>query len=126
MRNPHRRALAGIATLATAALALTPAATHAEPSTAATAAQQDQAPLVGSASADRFIVVMDEQVTQADVKAAKTDARGDGATVEHTYKTVVDGFVADLTPAALDALRGNPDVARPSAATSSVAPPPTW
>lgn len=130
MRNPHRRALAGIATLATAALALTPAATHAEPSTPATAGQQDQAPLVGSASADRFIVVMDEQVTQADVKAAKTDARGDGATVEHTYKTVVDGFVADLTPAALDALRDNPDVAyieadKPVTATATQSPV-TW
>lgn len=128
MRNPHRRLLAGIATLATAGLVLVPTAGNAEP--AAPAAATSDAPLIGSSTAERFIVVMDEAGSKADLRAAKADARTDGAVVEHTYQSVVDGFVADLTPESLDALRANPDVAyieadQPVTATATQSPV-TW
>lgn len=128
MRNPHRRLLAGIATLATAGLVLVPTAGNAEP--AAPAAAKSEAPLIGSSTAERFIVVMDEAGSKADLRAAKADARTDGAVVEHTYQSVVDGFVADLTPESLDALRANPDVAyieadQPVTATATQSPV-TW
>lgn len=128
MRNPHRRLLAGIATLATAGLVLVPTAGNAEPATPAAATSD--APLIGSSTAERFIVVMDEAGSKADLRAAKADARTDGAVVEHTYQSVVDGFVADLTPESLDALRANPDVAyieadQPVTATATQSPV-TW
>ena len=118
MHHAHNRLGAGVvASLAGAALALTPAVTHAadkpQPQQAPSAAASDdgRAPLLGTSADDRYIVVLDKDATKGNLRAAKSDVRADGAKVTHTYTTVLDGFAAKLPPQALKGLRNNPNVA---------------
>ncbi|UUZ58480.1 S8 family peptidase [Nocardioides sp. B-3] len=67
--------------------------------------------MVGTASDGRYIVVLDKDAGAANLTAAKSDARADGARVTHTYTSVLDGFAAKLSPRALRGLRNNPNVA---------------
>lgn len=118
MNHVQSRLGAGLAaSLAGAALALAPAATHAAgqdgPQQAPLASVDDdgQAPLLGTSADDRYIVVLDKEAPAKSLRGAKSDARADGATVTHTYTSVLDGFAARLNDRALDALRNNPHVA---------------
>lgn len=116
--NPvHPRLAAGLAAgLAGATLALTPTVTHAAEDTpqeapAASVADDGKAPVIGAAVDDRYIVVLDKGASGKSLRAAKADVRADGATVTHTYTSVLDGFAAKLNSRALTALRNNPHVA---------------
>ena len=120
--NPvHPRLAAGLAvTLAGATLALTPttsqAATHAaeekpQEAPAASVADDGKAPVIGTSADDRYIVVLDKEAPGKSLRAAKAEVRADGATVTHSYSTVLDGFAAELNDKALAALRNNPNVA---------------
>ena len=116
--NPvHPRLAAGLAvSLAGATLALTPTVTHAAEDTppeapAASATDDGKAPVIGASVDDRYIVVLDKGAPGKSLRAAKADVRADGATVTHTYTSVLDGFAAKLNSRALAALRNNPHVA---------------
>ena len=118
MNHVHPRLGAGlVASLAGAALALAPATTHAvdrvEPHEAppASAGDDGRAPLLGTSAEGRYIVVLDKGAPAASLRNAKADARADGASVTHTYTSVLDGFAAKLNDRALAALRDNPHVA---------------
>ena len=121
MNHVHPRLGAGlVATLAGAALALTPAATQAadtsgtaRPTQAPAAADPDagKAPLLGTSADDRYIVVFDKDSSSRSMRTARTDARSVGAKVTHTYTSVIDGFAGKLSDKALAALRKNPNVA---------------
>jgi subtilisin family serine protease len=80
--------------------------------------QQGLAPLVLAAEADavpgRYIVVFKPSRTlaAAGVRAKALQARDTlGATVLYLYNDALSGYAAQLTPAALQTLRGDPDVA---------------
>ena len=120
--NPvHPRLAAGLAvSLAGATLALTPTAsqavTHAaeekpQETPAASVADDGLAPVRGTSADDRYIVVLDKEAPGKSLRSAKAEVRADGATVTHTYSTVLDGFAAELNDKALAALRKNPNVA---------------
>ena len=120
--NPvHPRLAAGLAvSLAGATLALTPTAsqavTHAaeekpQEAPAASVADDGLAPVRGTSADDRYIVVLDKEAPGKSLRSAKAEVRADGATVTHTYSTVLDGFAAELNDKALAALRKNPNVA---------------
>ncbi|HEU0012065.1 MAG TPA: S8 family peptidase, partial [Longimicrobium sp.] len=66
----------------------------------------------GTAVPGRYIVVLhgdDESPVGAEVAAQVTASHG--ARVHHTYRSVLNGFAATLTPEAVHALRRNPHVA---------------
>src|SRR5690606_10518535 len=69
------------------------------------------APLLGTASNDRYIVVYDKDVAPTRVKKARKQARADGAKVTTTFTTVLDGFAGKLSDEALANLRKDPRVA---------------
>ncbi|HEX6940485.1 MAG TPA: S8 family peptidase [Longimicrobiales bacterium] len=78
-------------------------------------APAELAPLVSVAAADRaipdrYIVVFDGGVADAPGLARALVAAG-GGVVHHTYRHALKGFAATLPPAALDAIRRNPNVA---------------
>ena len=75
------------------------------------APEANRAPVHGTAQDDRYIVVFDKGSTHRQVRSARSDARGNGATIHATYRTVIDGFAATLPPRALRGLRNNPHVA---------------
>lgn len=118
MTHARPRLAAGlIASLAGAALALSPTATHAagqeEPQEAPQASVADDglAPVLGTAADDHYIVVLDKDAPGRSLRAAKADVKQEGASVTHTYTSVLDGFAARLNDKALAALRNNPNVA---------------
>jgi subtilisin family serine protease len=121
MTHARPRLAAGlIASLAGAALAIAPSATHAagsekaqKPQEAPQASLADDglAPVLGSSANDRYIVVLDKEAPGKSLSAAKADVRAEGANITHTYTSVIDGFAAKLNGQALAALRKNPNVA---------------
>jgi subtilisin family serine protease len=58
----------------------------------------------------QYIVVFREQVTDAPQRARATVAAR-GGVLRHSYSSAIKGFAAVLSPAAVAALRGDPDVA---------------
>jgi aqualysin 1 len=118
MNHARPRLAAGlIDSLAGAALAIAPSATHAagtetpQEAPQASATDDGLAPVLGSSADDRYIVVLDKEAPARSLRAAKADVRAEGATISHTYTSVLDGFAAELNSRALAALRKNPHVA---------------
>ena len=74
-----------------------------------------KAPLIGlnkaSAIDGRYIVVFNEQAPAAAASTARVDVRALGARILHSYSHALDGFAAQLSQSAVDALRSNPHVA---------------
>jgi serine protease len=71
------------------------------------------APLVaaaGEAVPGRYVVVMRAGEVGSASAAASEVVRTHGGRVHHTYSTALNGFAATLPPAAVDALRRNPNV----------------
>src|SRR5690606_24675458 len=66
---------------------------------------------LGRSAKDRYIVVLNDGATNQDLRATKSEAKGEGAKVSHSYSSAIEGFAAKLTPAALRSMRDNPDVA---------------
>ncbi|HET7487133.1 MAG TPA: S8 family peptidase [Acidimicrobiales bacterium] len=58
----------------------------------------------------RYIVVFRKGTPAAAAAAARAEATGRGANVTAVYTHALDGFAAALSPAAVDALRRNPNV----------------
>ncbi|GGB78189.1 peptidase S8 [Knoellia flava TL1] len=78
----------------------------------AAAVPDDQpAPVRGTASDGRYIVVLEKDSSRASMRSAEAQARNDGATVTHRYGAALDGFAAKLSAKALEGLRHNPNVA---------------
>lgn len=103
-----RKAFLGALTAAT----VTATALSATP---AWAADRDRAPLIGTARANaidgRYIVVLDDRVTAAAERQARSVAKDNGGKVLDNFGAVLNGFSAKLPDAAVDKLRSNPDVA---------------
>ena len=83
-----------------------------------------------SANATRYIVVLRPRGAAVATSARAAVARA-GGTVVHTYTMALDGFAADLTPAALQALQSDPTVAfiepdQPVHAVLTQSPVPSW
>ena len=99
------RVLAGVATLSLV-LTLAPGAA---------AADENLAPLVGTTGADaidqRYIVVLEDDVSADAIPGVSTVASSAGGTVRLTYRAALQGFAASLPPAALAAVRADPRVA---------------
>ncbi|WP_240755638.1 S8 family serine peptidase [Nocardioides iriomotensis] len=111
----HRRlraALLGAVAAATVtATALGATAASAVPQ----AGKPDKAPLIGTAKPTaidgRYIVVMNDRVTAADEKDARTVAKENGGKILDNYGKVLNGFSAKLPDRAVERLRTSPDVA---------------
>ncbi|MEJ7834221.1 MAG: S8 family serine peptidase [Nocardioides sp.] len=102
-----RKTIAGAVTLASAVLGLGATTSGAE------AAADDRAPLITAESRvidGQYIVMLDEGMSSATVKAAADRARGHGAEVRNVYSKI-DGYSAALTQSELDAVRNDPAVA---------------
>jgi subtilisin family serine protease len=103
-----RKAFLGALTAAT----VTATALSATP---ASAADRDRAPLIGTAKANaidgRYIVVLEDRVTAAAERQARSVAKDNGGKVLDNFGAVLNGFSAKLPDAAVDKLRSNPDVA---------------
>ncbi|MGQ0630871.1 MAG: S8 family peptidase [Sporichthyaceae bacterium] len=61
---------------------------------------------------DRYIVTIEADATNADVREVRNDATADGAQVHHTYNDSVNGFAATMTPEELAAFRAEHPRAR--------------
>ncbi|KGN31317.1 peptidase S8 [Knoellia sinensis KCTC 19936] len=114
IRTP-RLGLALVAALAGASVTVAPAASGApgpdsKPQRSAAAGKQ-QAPLLGTSSNDRYIVVMNKNANASSQSSAKNQARSNGAQITHNYSAALDGFAAKLPAQALNGLRNNPNVA---------------
>ncbi len=96
-----------MATLTTSAFGASPAA--------ADQPDRDLAPVTGAAKASaidgRYIVVLNDRVTAASEKGARSVAKNNGGKVLDNFGSVLNGFSAKLPDAALDKMRRNPDVA---------------
>jgi subtilisin family serine protease len=93
------------------ALALAPLA----PATAATISDQaERAPLMGTdianRIADQYVVVLDNDASDAKVASARAAATAAGGEVLFTYGHAIKGFAAKLPPAALAAVRASANV----------------
>ena len=111
-----RLGLALVATLAGSSLTVAATASSAPGPDARSAARaaapsNAPAPVTGTASDGRYIVVLDKGSSRASVRSAEAQARNDGGQVTHSYGAALDGFAARLTPKALEGLRRNPNVA---------------
>ncbi|HEY7767952.1 MAG TPA: S8 family peptidase [Longimicrobium sp.] len=80
------------------------------PAAAPIAPHESRSPRTGDAIPGRYIVVFENDVTDAPGLARQL-ADAHGATVHYTYQHVIKGFAATLPDAAADALRRNPRVA---------------
>ncbi|WP_240641039.1 S8 family serine peptidase [Nocardioides ferulae] len=114
LRRTGGRTFLAVALTGAAAVVAGPAA----PALAAPGSGADdgtRAPMIGAERAGaidgRYIVVMRNGVGAAKTKDARQDAVAEGADVHFRYTTAMRGFAADLTPAAVEALRENPNVA---------------
>ncbi|HYR08715.1 MAG TPA: S8 family peptidase [Longimicrobium sp.] len=111
MRSPILRTLATLA--ATGAFAAGCADAPTTPASRA-AAPGAVAPLLAAAPGqgipDRYIVVFRDGTADAPGLAARLTA-SHGGKLHHTYQHALRGFAATLPPAAVDALRRNPNVA---------------
>ncbi|HST58283.1 MAG TPA: S8 family peptidase [Longimicrobium sp.] len=78
------------------------------------AARVDPAPLLSAAAGqgirDRYIVVFHDGTQDAPGLAGRL-VSAHGGTLHHTYRSALRGFAATLPPAAVNALRRNPNVA---------------
>ena len=99
-----RRNWANVLVLALIAVAAAPTGAAAQP-----------APLIGSGQrggiADQYIVVMKDQARDDAKERTKDKARARGATVRRDYRAALQGYAAALSPAALEEVRRDPDVA---------------
>jgi subtilisin family serine protease len=92
------------------------------------------APLVGTGAAralpGQYIVVLRKGTPASARKAARDQARGNGARIKREYGSVLSGFAATLSPAAVGLLRKNPQVAYVEAdqavTASATQTPATW
>ena len=79
------------------------------------AGAQPAAPLIDSgrpgAIADQYIVVMKQRAGDAAKERTKDKARARGATIRRDYRAALHGYAAALSPAALEEVRRDPDVA---------------
>ncbi len=102
------------AALAAAALTATALVTGAA-AAPAVAGEKEKAPLLGTARATaidgRYIVVMNDRVKSPAEADARSQAKANGGKVIKNFGAVLNGFSAKLPDAALERLRGNPDVA---------------
>ena len=93
-----------------------------------------EAPLVGVGAAralpGQYIVVLRKGATVGARKAARDQARGQGARIHREYATALSGFAATLSPTALSLMRKNPQVAYVEAdqtvTASATQTPATW
>jgi subtilisin family serine protease len=106
--HPVRRPLAILGTAALAATALVFGT-----GTGATAGGQP-APVLGAdapgAIKDRYVVVLEKSATAHDRRAARDDAKRNGAKVRHEYGHALKGFAATMSEKAADKLRRHPRV----------------
>jgi aqualysin 1 len=111
MRNPIFRTLPALVLAGALAAGCTDAPTMAAP---AEASPGSQAPLLSAAPGqgirDRYIVVFHDGTADAPGLAQRLVA-AHGGRVHFTYQHALRGFAATLAPAAVDALRRNPNVA---------------
>jgi subtilisin family serine protease len=101
--------LAAPAVLALALAACTDEVPTTPSSTSPPAAQQARG-TPGKTLPDRWIVVFDPDVADAPGLARRL-TESHGGTLHHSYRHVLKGFAATLPPAAVEALRRNPNVA---------------
>lgn len=112
-RTAVTAAAVAVTTLATAGVATTGSAGAATGAPPRAAADASLAPLMRAGSdaiAGRYVVMLTEDSSLAALKEAKTDARGDGARIVETFRTL-KGYAAELSAAELRAVRQDPDVA---------------
>ncbi|QBR93948.1 S8 family peptidase [Nocardioides euryhalodurans] len=113
--TPTSRRRRGLA--ATAATVLTLGTLTAGAAAPALAAPADDgaAPLTGAQKSTAidgsYIVVLEDRATDADEKAVVREARSEGASDVQRFATVLDGFSAELSDSALEAVREHADVA---------------
>ena len=112
----HQRKTLGTGLLGALAVAtITTTAFGASPATAADQPGRDLAPVMGAARASaidgRYIVVLNDRVSAAQEKGARSVAKNNGGKVLKNFGSVLNGFSAALPDAALDKMRRNPDVA---------------
>ena len=109
-RRPRRASLALLA-LRTAAVGLVTLA----PATTAGAADDRPAPVVGAQLADaidgRYIVVLEDRASAAQVGSARNQAKANGGRVFAEFGAALSGFAAQLPDRAIEALRNKPNVA---------------
>jgi subtilisin family serine protease len=108
--TPRRFLLAALAAPALALAACTDEAPTAPASTPPPQAAQMARGAHGKTIPDRWIVVFDEDVADAPGLARRLTA-AHGGTLHHSYRHAIKGFSATLPPAAVEALRRNPQVA---------------
>lgn len=111
----HRRLRAALLGAVAAATVTTTAFGATAASAAPQAGKPDKAPLIGTAKPTaidgRYIVVMNDRVTAADEKDARTVAKENGGKILDSYGQVLNGFSAKLPDRAVERLRTSPDVA---------------
>ncbi|MTV26289.1 S8 family peptidase [Nitriliruptoraceae bacterium ZYF776] len=99
----------------TGALLLGPAAVAAAAPDHDLDAPSDRAPLHAASSPDaidgRYLVVLEEGTDDDAAEDVQATAEAEGGTVEEVFEHSLDGFVAELSDDAVDALRDEPDVA---------------
>jgi subtilisin family serine protease len=116
MRQPHIPLRFFSLVLAGAALAACDqrnTADHLPTGAPADAAQAGLAPLMtlaADAVPGRYVVVMQDGPAGTAAAVANDVVAAYGGTLHHTYTAALNGFAASLSPAAVDALRRNPQV----------------
>jgi subtilisin family serine protease len=111
----HRRLRAALVGAVAAATVTATALGATAASAAPQAGKPDKAPLIGTAKPTaidgRYIVVMNDRVSAADEKDARTVAKENGGKVLDNFGRVLNGFSAKLPDRAVERLRTSPDVA---------------
>jgi subtilisin family serine protease len=111
----HRRLRAALFGAVAAATVTATALGATAASAAPQAGKPDRAPLIGTAKPTaidgRYIVVMNDRVSAADEKDARTVAKENGGKVLDNFGRVLNGFSAKLPDRAVERLRTSPDVA---------------